>query len=452
MAYQHPEQLYYCGIIDDRDIRKLIKVINVIGDEFVFVYVVVEEGVSHNEVDDRGKVDINEEIKVLDIFDDKELLKLAIGRQCMEQGNQYNTTRSSKERFDVAWRAKLYALLMLRGTNEDSFTKLPAYLHNLVKHNPGTVTQIRTNDDDWFEFVDIALGCSAQTFIKYCRPILIIDGGHLKGEFKDTVLLAVTMDGQNQIMLVAYSICKSECTETWSWFLRKLHECIGNMEDLTFISDRAPSITTSIANIFPHAHHGKCGVHVNDCAWEYLQNINLEIWARAHFLGNRYFLMTSNSAKSINSMSRFARKMPILMLIEYFCATMQQWSFQKRDVATVAKTTLTPWVETIIEANKNACNNWMVRWQIDGLPCGHVIKVLTMNCYEDCSKFTLKAYFRETLRKTYEESVNPLPSPSEWEIPNDLMIVKPPIMERRQPSRSRNTGRIPSQGEHPIRQ
>ncbi|CAI9283001.1 unnamed protein product [Lactuca saligna] len=32
------------------------------------------------------RLDINEKIKVLDIFDDKESLKLAIGRQCMEQG------------------------------------------------------------------------------------------------------------------------------------------------------------------------------------------------------------------------------------------------------------------------------------------------------------------------------------------------------------------------------
>ena len=55
MAYRHPEQLYYHGIVDDRDIRKLIKVINIVGDKFVYVYVVVEEGVSRNEVDDRGK-------------------------------------------------------------------------------------------------------------------------------------------------------------------------------------------------------------------------------------------------------------------------------------------------------------------------------------------------------------------------------------------------------------
>ena len=92
-----------------------------------------------------------------------------------------------------------------------------------------------------------------------------------------------------------------------------------------------------------------------------------------------------------------------------------------------AKTTLTPWAETIIEANKNVCNNWMVypisnsrfevkssthksvivdfqqrtctcrRWQIDGLPCGHVTKVLTMNRYEDCSKFCFKnLLYRDT--------------------------------------------------------
>ncbi|CAI9280770.1 unnamed protein product [Lactuca saligna] len=55
LAYQHPEELYYCGIVDDRDIRMLIKVINNVGDKSVYVYVVVEEGVSRNEVDDKGK-------------------------------------------------------------------------------------------------------------------------------------------------------------------------------------------------------------------------------------------------------------------------------------------------------------------------------------------------------------------------------------------------------------
>ncbi|KAL7610176.1 uncharacterized protein LOC128132901 [Lactuca sativa] len=43
------------------------------------------------------RVDINEEIKVLDIFDDKELLKLAIGRQCMEQVQTIHKPTSPKK-------------------------------------------------------------------------------------------------------------------------------------------------------------------------------------------------------------------------------------------------------------------------------------------------------------------------------------------------------------------
>ena len=67
--------------------------------------------------------------------------------------------------------------------------------------------------------------------------------------------------------------------------------------------------------------------------WEYLKSINPETWSRAHFKGNRYNLMSSNSVESINALSRHARKVPILMLIDFFRATMQQWWFQRRNFA-----------------------------------------------------------------------------------------------------------------------
>ena len=69
--------------------------------------------------------------------------------------------------YHQAWRAKQYALLLLRGTKEDSFTKLPAYCHNLVKHNPGTVTHIQTDADDRFEFLYVALGCAVSVFFLF---------------------------------------------------------------------------------------------------------------------------------------------------------------------------------------------------------------------------------------------------------------------------------------------
>ena len=74
--------------------------------------------------------------------------------------NDMNAQLNINISYHQAWRAKQYALLSLRGTKEDSFTKLPAYCHNLAKHNPGTVTHIKTDADDRFEFLYVALGCS----------------------------------------------------------------------------------------------------------------------------------------------------------------------------------------------------------------------------------------------------------------------------------------------------
>lgn len=201
----------------------------------------------------------------------------------------------------------------------------------------------------------------------------MVDAAHLKGDFKGTMLLAVAMDGNNQILPVAYAICKSECTETWSWFMEKLHDCVGDMGSLSFISDRHAAIAAAIENIFPTSHHGICGHHlysnvvtkfgskktIKSFFWgackaytieefnDWMQRINNynpelyayldracpEKWARSRFEGMRYNMMTSNSAESINALSRYARKMPVLMLIDFFRTTMQQWYFERRNRA-----------------------------------------------------------------------------------------------------------------------
>nr|KAJ0211921.1 hypothetical protein LSAT_V11C400169640 [Lactuca sativa] len=56
----------------------------------------------------------------------------------------------------------------------------------------------------------------------------------------------------------------------------------------------------------------------------------------------------------------------------------------------------------------------------------------------------------ETYRSTYEEPVYPLLEPCDWEIPTEMMVVKPPIMDTRQVGRPRNKNCILSQGEEPT--
>ena len=64
--------------------------------------------------------------------------------------------------YHQAWRAKKFALELLRGTHEESFAKLPVYCHNLKIHNPGTVTYIQTDELERFKFIYVSLGASVR--------------------------------------------------------------------------------------------------------------------------------------------------------------------------------------------------------------------------------------------------------------------------------------------------
>ncbi|GJV37943.1 transposase, MuDR, MULE transposase domain protein [Tanacetum coccineum] len=62
------------------------------------------------------------------------------------------------------------------------------------------------------------------------RPLIIIDATHLKGTYEGTNLLAVGMDGNNQIIPIATGVSQGETGPSWTWFLSKLKECIGEFE------------------------------------------------------------------------------------------------------------------------------------------------------------------------------------------------------------------------------
>jgi transposase-like protein len=187
------------------------------------------------------------------------------------------------------------------------------------------------------------------------------------------MFLVVAMDGNNNIVPIAFGVGRSETADEWTWFLNMLKGCIGEPEGLVFVSDRAASINVAITNIFPSAHHALCCRHLlmnvrsrdqrikifKTPYWkackayttrefdrmmhvlqvevpagaQLMEEVGVDRWSRAHFPGERYNIMTSNSAESINAMSRFARRLPIVGLMEYFREFQQEWYFIRRDKA-----------------------------------------------------------------------------------------------------------------------
>ncbi|GKF09176.1 transposase, MuDR, MULE transposase domain protein, partial [Tanacetum coccineum] len=115
----------------------------------------------------------------------------------------------------------------------------------------------------------IALGASIRTFVNYLQPLLIIDAAHLKDQYKGTNLIAVSMDGNNQIVPIAFGICKGETSPCWSWWMSVPKECIVDNPSLLFISDRHAVIALAVQNKFPLAYHAARSLLNMPGAWGY---------------------------------------------------------------------------------------------------------------------------------------------------------------------------------------
>ncbi|XP_042758088.1 uncharacterized protein LOC122197947 [Lactuca sativa] len=194
-----------------------------------------------------------------------------------------------------------------------------------------------------------------RAFRKCCRKVIIMDGAHLKGKYKGTILHAVAMDGNNQILHIGYGICPKETTDSWTWFLEKLHECIGDVEGLIMVTGTAPAIAISIQNLvrayktIEFEFYWQRLRNIRDDVATYLSQIPREKWTRAYCPTTKYDYMTSNSAESMNVVSNKARKLHILPLLEFFRTLMQKWFYKRWMVAEKSTTVLTKWTKDMVK-------------------------------------------------------------------------------------------------------
>ncbi|XP_075086501.1 uncharacterized protein LOC142169168 [Nicotiana tabacum] len=174
--------------------------------------------------------------------------------------------------------------------------------------------------------------------------------------------------------------------------------------------------------------------------------------------------MTSNISESLNAVTRDAKELPIVKLLEYMRTLLERWTNEKllkakgtftylgkkynkelEDNMTLSQKlrvrALTDHIHTVIDGVKRyivclqnkrcSCG----QFQLDELPCAHALAALWhMNeSYENyCSPY----YTRESLLHTYEIPVDPLPDESKWNVPQHIFeeVVIPPT-GKRQPGR-----------------
>ncbi|XP_038904533.1 uncharacterized protein LOC120090912 [Benincasa hispida] len=172
---------------------------------------------------------------------------------------EYNVNIS----YDKAWPARETAYALVRGTPEESYIVLHAYGEVLNMENSGTRFEIELENDVHFKYMFMVLGPCIRGFSS-CRPVIIVDGSHLKGKYKGTMLVGISMDSNNQVYPLAYAIVNNETDRAWKWFMSNLKCAIGEPPNLVFVSDRAVSIGNVIRAVFPTAFHELCTYHLEN--------------------------------------------------------------------------------------------------------------------------------------------------------------------------------------------
>ncbi|XP_010555431.1 PREDICTED: uncharacterized protein LOC104824926 [Tarenaya hassleriana] len=219
---------------------------------------------------------------------------------------------------------------------------------------------------------------------------------------------------------------------------------------------------------------------------EYMQKEELapEKWARCKFRSERYNLLTTNGAESINSVLKKAKKYPILSLLDICLGKTVEWFNRHRLEAGSADESqkLTPIVyKELHERYERACTfdvqelnrvtgEFEVRddkgrrhlvnlgertcgcrmFDVDRYPCSHAIAATHMigkgdMIYDLCSEY----YRRDTWRMAYQETVYPVPDYCDWNLPSFVaeMTVLPPIVEEKRVSGRPKQNRFLGPGE-----
>ena len=174
-----------------------------------------------------------------------------------------------KMSYRKAWIAKQKTMTLVYGDWDESYAELPIWLNHMQQFSPGSFYKILTDDYIVGNSVarDVRKFCRVfWTFkqcgdaFKHCKPIIQVDGTHLYGRYKGTLLIATTQDGNGNVLPLAFAIVEGETLLAWSWFLSHLRVHVTDKQGICLISYRHRSIKSAVDNAAigwsqPNAYH-----------------------------------------------------------------------------------------------------------------------------------------------------------------------------------------------------
>ena len=123
------------------------------------------------------------------------------------------------------YRAKRKATDLITGDEKLQYGKLRDYAEMIRMNDKGSRVILQTemkdkNAQPRFKRMYIRYNAQKVGFLGGCRPIIDLDGCHLKRRFGGQILSAVARDVNDNIFPVAFAVVEQENKDSWVWFLQ----------------------------------------------------------------------------------------------------------------------------------------------------------------------------------------------------------------------------------------
>ncbi|KAL0864891.1 hypothetical protein Bca101_044009 [Brassica carinata] len=367
-----------------------------------------------------------------------------------------------------AWKSKESVVGQGSGSSEAAYQCLPSYLEKIASENPGSAVALETvpapDGGQRFKYLFLAFGASIQGF-PYMRKVVIIDGTHLKGKYSGCLLTASAQDGNFQNFPIGFGIVDSENDQSWTWFFNKLQTVVPDSYELVYPQSQHCAclmhLQRNVQTIFKkkhllyliaraarafrvedfYTHFNEIKVIEIACA-EYLIRIGFKHWARSHFVGARYNIMTSNLAESLNNALSTAREYPTVGLIEYIRAMLMGWFPSRRTAATKNyEVRDDEGVFHRVDFDRKRCS--CREFKMIAIPCMHAVAE-AVNGKHDVESMVAREYTTAYWALAYAGSINPV-NVSTVATDQPQMKLLPPSTRR--PEGSPRKARFTSAGE-----
>ncbi|KAK4397703.1 hypothetical protein Sango_1245800 [Sesamum angolense] len=165
------------------------------------------------------------------------------------------------------YRAKKYALELMKGDVKQQYARLYDYCATVCKHNSGSSMILKVDrclNPPVLQRMYVCFGGLKEGFLDGCRPFIGLDGCFLKGMHKGQLLSAIGRDGNDNIYPIAMAYVEIEKHDSWEWFLNLLLRDIGSHDERgwAFISDRQKGLIEAVTQLAPRAEHRFCLRHM----------------------------------------------------------------------------------------------------------------------------------------------------------------------------------------------